>query len=182
MFRWLKKHAQSRAAAPAPSARMPPVPEWRPDIVQPLDRLVDRLRAYTDDKRDLALFEHGTAVLLPGGLDDAAADAFAHRELHAIFHRHPDMNPVPMLDGNTLVRYGDRVANVVLADVVAQHRATIDDNHLRALARDEVLLTPLGANLFDDFGKLALFGRCYMFMDAQAPRVARIVRATVSSA
>jgi hypothetical protein len=181
MFRWLKKHAQSRAAAPVVPARLPPVPDWRPDIVQPLDRLVERLRAYTDDRRDLALFGHGTAVLLPDGLDDAAADDFARRELYAVFHGNPDMNPVPMLDGNLLVRYGDRVANVVLADIAALHRAAIDDNHLRALATGEVLLTPQGANLFDDFGKQALFGRCYLFMDAQAPKVERIVRAAVPS-
>lgn len=41
---------------------------------------------------------------------------------------------------------------------------------------DEVLITPLGPNVFDDFGKMALFGRCFMFMDAQDPKVVRIER------
>ena len=174
MFGWLRKKVPP---PPTPPARFPPVPDWRPDIEQPLERIVERLRFYTDGKRDLALFAHGTAVLLPDGLDDAAADAFAREALHRIFHAHPDLNPVPMQDGNILVRYGDRVANVVLADVAARHRDTIEANHLRALATSEVLLTPLGANIFDDFGKQALFGRCYLFMDAQAPRVVRFVRA-----
>ena len=175
MFRWLKRKVAPRIAK-AP-ARVPGVPDWRPDIVQPLDRVVERLRSYTDDKRDLAVFEHGTAVLLPDGLDDAAADAFARRALHDATHRHPDMTPVPMNDGNLLVRYGERVANVVMYEVAVQHRDTIDANHLRALVAGEMLLTPQGANLFDDFGKQALFGRCYLFMDAQAPNVVRIVRA-----
>ena len=45
-----------------------------------------------------------------------------------------------------------------------------------ALATSEVLITPLGPSKFDDFGKKALFGRCFMFMDAQDPKVVKIVR------
>jgi hypothetical protein len=40
-------------------------------------------------------------------------------------------------------------------------------------------MTPLGSNVFDEFGKKALFGRCFMFMDAQEPRVVRIARKAV---
>jgi len=39
-----------------------------------------------------------------------------------------------------------------------------------------VLMTPAGANKFDDHGMKALFGRCYFFMDAQKPEVAHIIR------
>lgn len=38
------------------------------------------------------------------------------------------------------------------------------------------LLHPQGNNVFDDFGKKALFGRCFMFMDAQQPEIIRIVQ------
>ena len=170
MFRWLKR----RKVVAQP--RHPLMPDWRPDIMQPLDRVVERLRAYTEGTRDLAVFQHGTAVLLPDRLDDVAAEALARVALLRIFQSHPDMDPVPMHDGNLLVRYGDRVANLVLADTVRQHRDAIEANHMRALVPGEVLLTPQGANVFDDVGKQALFGRCYLFMDAQAPRIARIVR------
>jgi len=37
-------------------------------------------------------------------------------------------------------------------------------------------MTPLGSNVFDDFGKKSLFGRCFMFMDAQSPVIHQIVR------
>jgi hypothetical protein len=47
------------------------------------------------------------------------------------------------------------------------------------LATSGVLMTPLGANTFDEFGIKALFGRCFMFMDAQNPVVVRVVRAVV---
>ncbi len=86
------------------------------------------------------------------------------------------MNPTQMDDGNVLVRYNHPAANVVLRDFATAHWAEIDANHLRALTPDEVLITPLGPNKFDDFGKMALFGRCFMFMDAQSPAVVRLVR------
>lgn len=68
---------------------------------------------------------------------------------------------------------------MVLKDVVEEHWAAIDRHHQDALATSEVLITPLGSNTFDDFGKKALFGQCFMFMDAQAPEVIRIVRAAL---
>jgi len=48
----------------------------------------------------------------------------------------------------------------------------------KALARAEVLITPLGQNKFDEFGMKALFGRCYFFMDAKKPVVMKVVRKT----
>jgi hypothetical protein len=86
------------------------------------------------------------------------------------------MHPLNMDDGNVLVRYNHDVANVVLASVVKSNLDEIDKRHLDALTADEVLITPLGQNKFDAFGKSALFGRCYMFMDAQEPIVASIER------
>jgi hypothetical protein len=64
----------------------------------------------------------------------------------------------------------------VLSDVAQQHWAEINARHLDGLATDEVLMTGLGANQFDDLGKKALFGRCFMFMDAQNPEISRLVR------
>ncbi len=86
------------------------------------------------------------------------------------------MNPMNMKDGNIFIQYNHDIASLVLADVVEQNWSEIDEQHQRALATAEVLITPLGPNKFDDFGKQALFGRCYMFMDAQEPNVVRIER------
>ncbi len=157
----------------------PPVPDWRPSFRQPLDRIIDRFRYYTNGKDDFAVFRNGTCAIVDRGLSDAAAAEAAGKILSKIFTFHPDMNPKPMDDGNILVFYNHPAFNVVLADVVAAHWTEIEANHQRALTPDEVLLTPLGANKFDDFGKKALFGRCYMFMDGTAPEVVRIERATM---
>lgn len=81
-----------------------------------------------------------------------------------------------MKDGNILVQYNHDVVSLVLSDIVEVNWTEIDKQHQRAIATGEVLITPLGQNTFDAFGKKALFGRCYMFMDAQAPKVVHIER------
>lgn len=159
-----------------PKPFSPPVPAWRPTISQPLDRIIDRFQYYTDGQRDFAVFANGTCAVLPEGLTDAAAEQAATEILLEIFHYHPDMNPQNMDDGNILVQYNHPAANVVLRDIVEANWPEIERNHLMALATSEVLITPLGSNVFDAFGMAALFGRCFMFMDAQQPKVVRIVR------
>jgi hypothetical protein len=161
------------------STWVPPVPVWKPSIVQPLDRVVERLRYYTDGLQDFAIFAHGTYVLLPDGCSDAKAVSHAKDALHQVFHAHPDMQPGEMDDGNVAVRYSHHAGNVVLTDIFLENFAEIDEHHQQALAADEVLTTPLGTNVFDEFGKKALFGRCFMFMDAQDPQVVKIERKIV---
>lgn len=174
----------SRAARaenpPANDSSFPPVPKWRPTFQPSLDQVVDRFRYYTDGRRDLAVFRNGTVAILPAGLSDDAARREADAMLLRVFHAHPDMTPRPMDDGNLMVTYTQPIANVVLAALAREHWAEVEARHQDGLARSEVLITPLGSNVFDDLGKQALLGRCYMFMDAQAPEIVRIERATAS--
>lgn len=157
--------------------RLPPVPEWRPTIRQPLERITERMAYYTNRKADFAVCEHGTCILIQNGLPEEQATAKALEALSALFHDHVHMQPNRMDDGNIAVYYQHSAVNIVLADIVAENWTEIDLNHQKALATAEALRTPLGWNVFDDFGKKALFGRCYFFMDAQNPRIVRIVRA-----
>jgi hypothetical protein len=136
---------------------------------------------YTDGECDFAVFQNGTCVVLKDGLSDRDAEASAKDVVHRIFSYHPDMKPASMDDGNIVVRYNHPAYNVVLSDVVQRHWTEIDENHQKALATDEVLITPMGANIFDDLAKKALFGRCFMFMDAQNPKVVKIVRKSSTS-
>lgn len=154
----------------------PPVPKWRPSFDQPLNRIIDRMNYYANGTRDFAVLRHGTCVVLESGLNDAAARTAALQVIDRIFNAHPDMNPTPMDDGNVLVSYNHPAANVVLSDIAKAHWAEVEANHLDGLATSEVLITPLGPNKFDNFGKQALLGRSYFFMDAQAPEVALIHR------
>ena len=159
-----------------PPVRFPPVPDWRPSIRQPLDRLIERFNYYNDGRRDFAVFAHGTCAVVPDGLSESEAIKAACEILSEIFNYHPDMRPNSMDDGNILVTYNQPAGNVVLSEVLEANLPEIRNNHQRALATSEVLITPLGPNRFDDLGIAALFGRCFMFMDAQDPRVVRIVR------
>ena len=174
MFGLFKKK-QSSKEPPKPE-RLPPVPDWRPDIKQPLDQISDRIRYYTRQVKDFAVFTNGTVAILPDGLSDAEAHTHALKSLHNVFHAHPDMNPMNMDDGNIVVEYKSGVLNVVFADIAEANWEKINTQHQRALATHEVLITPRGNNTFDDFGKKALFGRCYMFMDAQAPAIVKLER------
>lgn len=162
-----------------PEKVFPPVPAWKPEIVQPIEVVIDTLKYYSDGKKDFAVFQNGTVALVQEGLSDSEAEAAAKEALHNVYHAHPDMNPREMDDGNILVGYSNNVVNVVLNDVVKDNWQLIDERHQAALATSEVLITPLGNNVFNDFGKKALFGRCFMFMDAQNPKVIRIVRKSI---
>jgi hypothetical protein len=159
-----------------PKPFSPPVPSWRPDIEQPLARIIERFAYYTDGQRDFAVFANGTCAVVPDDLTDEEAGKAAADILMEIFHYHPDMSPQPMDDGNILIQYNQPAANVVLKDIVDANWDEIQRNHQAALTTSEVLYTPLGPNVFDAFGMAALFGRCFLFMDAQAPKVVRIVR------
>lgn len=154
----------------------PPVPAWQPSFGQPIEEVIRSARKYTNSAKDFAVFRHGTLSALPDGLSDVEAERHALTALSRVFHAHPDMNPHPMKDGNILIQYNHDVATVVLRDVIDEHWDEIQRRHLEALPSDEVLITPSGANLFDDHGKAALFGRCYMFMDALEPQVVRVER------
>jgi hypothetical protein len=169
-----------RKKTPPPPEKFPPVPKWRPKFEQPLEDIVDRVAYYTNRKRDFAVFRHGTCMILPQNeLPEDQAVKVAKDELDKIYMYHPDMNPQAMDDGNIAIQYNHPAINVVLAGFAENHWKEIDRNHQDALATSEVLITPLGPNKFDDFGKRALFGRCFMFMDAQEPEVVRVARAAV---
>jgi hypothetical protein len=175
MFEFFKKKPPPKAPK-----RFPPIPDWQPAIKPNLQQLIERAQYYTDAKRDFAVFTHGTIAILPLGLSHEVACKHALDALHAVFRAHLDMNPRSMDDGNILIGYNHDIATIVLNDFVLAHWAEIDANHQRAIATDEVLITPEGPNVFDDFGKKALFGRCFMFMDALSPAVVNVVRARAS--
>ena len=166
----------SARAKPGRKKGFPPVPTWKPSFSQPIETVVDRISYYANAKRDFAVFRNGTCVMLDAGLSDADAKMSSLKVLADILGFHPDMNPAPMDDGNILVRYNHPAVNVVLSTVAKAHWDEIEKRHLDGLTPDEVLITPLGQNIFDDFGKQALLGRAYMFMDAESPEIIRIVR------
>ncbi len=159
-----------------PLKQFPPVPAWRPSIMMPFDRIVERMKYYTSGRSDFAVFQYGTCVLLENDLSDERAEQSAKEVLNRIFYQHPDMLPLEMDDGNVLVSYNHPAVNVVLRDIVKENWSEIDRRHEDAFAGSEVLVADSGLNQVNELVKMALFGRCFMFMDAQNPRVVRVER------
>ncbi len=158
------------------STSFPPVPRWKPSFGPDTDDVVKTFGYYVNGERDFVVFKHGTVVMVEDDLSDAQAVEAATLVMGEIFNHHPDMQPTAMDDGNVLVSYNHPAFSIVFDLLASQHWAEIEANHLMALCDSEVLISPAGPNVFDDFGKKALWGRCYFFMDAQELDAVRVVR------
>ncbi len=181
IFTFLAALIGLNSQAAEPEKQFPPVPEWQPDFSVSVEQVLERMMYYFDNGKDIAVFSNGTAVILPENLNDSEAKEFALKTLSDIYNFHPDMSPLHMDDGNILVQYNHPAFNVVINSFANKHIDTIKKHHLDALARSEVLITPLGNNVFDEFSMKALYGRTFMFMDAQKPEIVLIHRYKTSS-
>ena len=154
----------------------PPKPKWRPNVPVDIRRTVKTFAYYTDNKKPFAVFANGTCVLLPDSSIDPVKDA--KDILNAVYRYHPDFDPHPMDDGNFMVSYSQPAYSIVFKDEWDQNREYIERNYLDGIVRAEVILDASGKpNRFDDLGKIGLFGRSRMFLDAQHPVVVEVRKA-----
>lgn len=153
----------------------PPKPKWKPTVVVDLAMVADRVRYYTDNKKIVVIFRHGTCVVLPA--DAAKPEDDARTVLDAVFNYHPDFNPQLMDDGNFVVSFSrPNCFSLVTKKEFEANREYIRKNHLDGVVRDEVLLNAKKEpNVFDERGMIGLFGRARMFLDAQKPEIAKIL-------
>ncbi|UII20918.1 hypothetical protein [Fulvivirga ligni] len=92
--------------------------------------------------------------------------------LDKIYNSHPDFNPRQMDDGNYLIEYTQPAFTIVFKDEIESNWEYINENHQSGICGDEVLINAQGQiNVFDKVGKISLYGRSKMFMDAQFPKV-----------
>ena len=163
------------SAVSGEDADFPPKPKWKPTVPVNIPKTIETFAYYTNQKRDFAVFTHGTCVVLPGGSKDPEKDA--KEILDKVYRYHPDFNPQAMDDGHFMVSYSQPAFSIVFKEELEAHRDYIDRNHLDGVVRAEVLLNAKGEpNKFDDPGKIGLFGRARMFLDAQTPVVIQICR------
>ncbi|MCW9000361.1 MAG: hypothetical protein OQK04_16750, partial [Kangiellaceae bacterium] len=71
----------------------PPVPKWKPTFNVSVEVVLERMKYYTDNAKDIVIFRNGTSVILPDDLNDKEANQYALEVLSQIFNYHPDMNP-----------------------------------------------------------------------------------------
>ncbi|QKJ32124.1 hypothetical protein HQ865_20930 [Mucilaginibacter mali] len=153
--------------------RFPPIPSWRPDTPVNHDEIMDRAKYYTDEKVQLGVFENGTVALFPPPQVNIEEETKA--TLNKIYYSHPDFNPMTMDDGNYLIQYRHPAFTIVFKKELDDYWDYIEENHLRGVCTDEVLMNSQGKpNVFDRISKICLYGRAKMFMDAQDPKIVRV--------
>jgi hypothetical protein len=151
----------------------PPKPKWRPDLTIDIEEIYNKAKYYTESKLQFAIFENGTVVMFPKKTENIEAEAKS--SLNKIYTAHPDFNPSQMDDGNYIIQYIEPAFTIVFKNEIEKNWEYIGANHQDALCGDEVLLNSKNEpNTFDILGKIGLFGRAKMFMDAQFPKVVRI--------
>jgi len=148
----------------------PPKPKWKPNLQIDLNQILEKAKYYTGEKLQIAIFEFGTIIIFPERVSDINLSAL--KTLDLIYNSHPDFNPRTMDDGNYLIEYSQPAFTIVFKEEIEKYWDYIEENHLDGVCTDEVLITPNGEhNVFDEIGKICLFGRSKMFMDAQNPKV-----------
>ncbi|MBS7565731.1 hypothetical protein KHS38_15070 [Mucilaginibacter sp. Bleaf8] len=150
----------------------PPIPQWQPNTPVNHEQIMEAAKYYTGGKVQLAVFQYGTVVMFPEAVTDITEEA--KLTLHKIYNAHPDFKPLNMDDGNYLIEYSYPAFTVVFKNEPENYWDYIEDNHQQGVCPDEVLINSNGEhNVFDRIGKISLFGRARMFMDAQAPQVVK---------
>jgi len=153
------------------------VPEWKPGIERNIDNISERCEFYWNKSKTIVVFAHGTCVFVEDGLSDEASEEAAIYELSGFLKSHPDIHPMQMKDGNLLIMAPHLdVFTVVLEETMDTHQDLIKANHLKALPSHEVILTADGPNVFDTLGHNMLFGRTFIFWDAQELTPVKIIR------
>lgn len=151
----------------------PPIPTWRPNTPVNVENILSAAKHYTGSKLQLAVFKYGTVVLIVNRVENTEIEAKS--VLHKIYYAHPDFKPVTMDDGNYLIEYVQPAFNIVFKDELEKYWFYIDAHHLEGVCNDEILIDGDGRkNVFTDLGKICLYGRAKMFMDAQNPQVVKI--------
>lgn len=149
-----------------------PKPKWKPNLPVDIELIYEKAKYYTGDKLQFAIFQNGTVAFFSNKVDNIEDSAKA--SLDKIYNFHPDFKPMTMDDGNYLIEYSQPAFTIVFKDEIENHWDYIDKNHQDGICKAEVLINAQGQqNVFDNVGKICLFGRAKMFMDAQDPKVVK---------
>ncbi|MEN0052389.1 MAG: hypothetical protein AAGC65_01905 [Mucilaginibacter sp.] len=157
---------------PEAKKRFPPVPQWQPNTPIDLDRILEAAKYYTGYKLQLGVFKYGTVTFFSAPIDNIESESKIC--LNKIYNFHPDFKPITLDDGNYLIDYSQPAFTIVFNDELDKHWNYIEKNHQRGVCTDEVLIDGQGQhNVFDRIGKICLFARAKMFMDAQEPEIVK---------
>jgi len=157
-------------AKPEEKKQFPPTPLWRPNTSVDCEKIIDKAKYYTNEKLQLGVFKNGTVVFFSTRVSSIEEEAKII--LNKIYNSHPDFKPLTMDDGNYLIEYTQPAFTIVFKDELDDSWNYIEENYMQGICTDEVLINGKGEhNVFDMIGKICLFGRSKMFMDAQELKI-----------
>jgi hypothetical protein len=148
-----------------------PVPPWKPDLVEDVGLVTNKLRDYTNGVRAFVVYKCGTAVF-----SDTAAgrpDQDYEATLVAVGHQAPDFRVLPMKDGNYLVRFSGPVCGVVLGDFYGEHAKEIREKIGKGgLLPGEQVLDAREVSAPVEHYYIGLFARAKLYRDIEEKIIA----------
>ena len=158
---------------PALETKRHPIPVWRPNTPNDINRIMDTAKGYANSKYQMAVFKYGTVVSFLSPVVDIEAED--KKKLELVYETNAKYHPVKMADGNFTIQYSKAALTIVFKDEIKEYWPYIEKNFLAGICKDEAALHSKGRrNVIDQVGKIYLFSRAKMFMDAQDPKVVKI--------
>lgn len=151
--------------------RSMPMPAWKPELVEDVELVAEKLREYTNGGRAFVVYQCGTAVF-----SDTAAerpDQDYEATLVAVAHQAPDFSVLPMQGGNYLVRFAGPVCGLVLGAFYAEHAGEIRRQiELGGLLPGEQLMEGGERSNPVEHYYIGLFARAKLYRDVEGKNVA----------
>lgn len=148
-----------------------PMPAWKPERVEDVAVVAEKLREYTNRGRAFVVYQSGTAVFSDTAVERSDQDYDA--TLIAVAKQAPDFRVLPMQGGNYLVRFAGPVCGLVLG--------AFYDEHAREIRRQIELGGLLPGEHLLDGGEMSnpvehyyvgLFARAKLYRDVEAKVIA----------
>lgn len=141
-----------------------PMPAWKPEHVEDVELVAQKMREYTNGSRAFVVYQCGTAVFSDTGSERPDQDYEA--TLVEVARQAPDFRVMPMQDGNYLVRFAGPVCGVVIGDFYAKHANEIREKiESGGLLSGEQVMGVEEALAPEEHYYIGLFARAKLYRD-----------------
>lgn len=155
-----------------------PCPSWVPDRIEDIDKVYDRLAAYTNQTRHFVVYKYGTGVYPEKTICDPIE---CDNLLLSAVKNPPDFNVTPMKDGNFLVGFHGPVYGIVLGRFYRDNKDGIKRNVVPGgLLPGEKLIKPdSDYSIPEDHYYIGLYARAKLYADAATTNIALVYEAAI---
>jgi hypothetical protein len=148
-----------------------------------IEKTAKTLDYYLNGKSSFIILKYGTLIGIYDHQNPIDAQRIVAERFQSLFQKDVGFNPFPMDDSNWLVEYLHpnqpnhkyNVVSIIFHEEVLRYKQEIDHSYLNYIAGDELFLDKDGQpKPFDERGKVGLFARARLFMDARDPKIIKI--------